>query len=101
MTQFFVIFIAVVFGGQAAAQFFGYSTSISKAQIAANYILWLRTLTASIGENDENRNIGPPGDGPIGLEDVEFRYKQRDASRVLRGISMKVSKSSIDPPSEH
>lgn len=88
--QFFVIFIAVVFGGQAAGQFFGYSSSITKGKVAANYLLWLRTLKADIGENDANKNIGPSGDGPIDLEDVEFRYKQRDASRVLRGISMQV-----------
>ena len=32
-SQFFVVFIAVVFGGQAASQFFGYSSSISKAKV--------------------------------------------------------------------
>ena len=90
VVQFFVIFIAVVFGGQAAGQFFGYSTSITKAKVAGNYLFWLRTLQSSIGVNDENKDNGPSGDGPVGIEDVEFRYKQRDASRVLRGISMKV-----------
>jgi len=89
-TVFFVAFIAVVFGGTAAGQFFGYSTSISKAKLAANYILWLRTLKASIGEDDKNKDVGPSGDGTVALEDVEFRYKQRDASRVLRGITMTV-----------
>ena len=90
VTQFFVVFIAVVFGGQAAAQFFGYSTSITKARPAANYVLWLRTLQANIREDGDNKSIGPSGDGAIALEDVEFRYKQRDASRVLRGISMDI-----------
>lgn len=80
----------MVFGGQAAGQFFGYSTSLSKARAAANYILWLRTLKASIGEDQENKNNGPSGEGAIAVEDLEFRYKQRDASRVLRGIDMKV-----------
>jgi ATP-binding cassette, subfamily B (MDR/TAP), member 1 len=89
--QFFVIFIAVIFGGQAAGQFFGYSTSITKARPAANYILWLRTLKAAVREDDSNKSIGPSGDGAIALENVEFRYKQRDASRVLKGISMNVS----------
>jgi ATP-binding cassette, subfamily B (MDR/TAP), member 1 len=89
-TQFFVIFIAVIFGGQAAGQFFGYSTSLTKAKPAANYILWLRTLKPVIMETEENKDNGPSGDGAIGVEDVEFRYKQRDASRVLRGINMVV-----------
>jgi ATP-binding cassette, subfamily B (MDR/TAP), member 1 len=91
IVQFFVIFIAVIFGGQAAGQFFGYSTSITKAKVAGNYLLWLRTLRGSIREDDDNKNNGPSGDGPVGIENVEFRYKQRDASKVLRGISMKVS----------
>ena len=90
VTQFFVIFIAVVFGGQGAAQFFAYTTSITKAKVAANYILWLRTVKASICETDKNQDRGPSGDGSIGVENIEFRYKQRDASKVLRGISMKI-----------
>ncbi|KAK4539862.1 hypothetical protein LTR36_010323 [Oleoguttula mirabilis] len=90
VTQFFVIFIAVVFGGQAAAQYFGYTTSITKAGTSANYFFWLRTIKADICETDENRDRGPSGDGSIGIENVEFRYKQRDASKVLRGISMKI-----------
>ena len=89
-TQFFVIFIAVIFGGQGTAQFFSYTTSITKAKVAANYILWLRTIRANIRETDENRDRKPSGDGPIGVENIEFRYKQRDAAKVLRGISMKI-----------
>ncbi|MCJ1396244.1 hypothetical protein MMC18_009133 [Xylographa bjoerkii] len=89
-TQFFVIFIAVVFGGQGAAQFFMYTTSITKAKVAANYVLWLRTIKANIRETDKNRDRMPSGDGLIGVENIEFRYKQRDAAKVLRGISMKI-----------
>ena len=89
-TQFFVIFIAVIFGGQGTAQFFSYTTSITKAKVAANYFFWLRTIRANIGETDENRDKKPSGDGLIGVENLEFRYKQRDAAKVLRGISMKI-----------
>lgn len=88
--QFFVVFIAVVFGGQGVAQFFGYTTSITKATGAANYILWLRTVHPTIQETDENRDVGPVGEGAIEMKDVEFRYRQRHASRVLRGISMNI-----------
>jgi len=41
-------------------------------------------------ETDKNRGIRPDDDDPIALRDVEFRYKQREASRVLRGISMTI-----------
>lgn len=88
--QFYVIFIGVLFAGQAAAQFFGYSTSLTKAVGAANYILWLRTLKPVMQENDENREKGPEGDSAIQVQDVDFNYKQREASRVLRGITITV-----------
>lgn len=88
--QFFVVFIAVVFGGQAAGQFFGYSTSITKAQSAANYILWMRTINSKIAETSENQDRGPSGEGAMAMENIEFRYIQRHASRVLRGISLSI-----------
>ncbi|KAI9843008.1 MAG: hypothetical protein M1838_002894 [Thelocarpon superellum] len=88
--QFYVIFIGVLFSGQAAGQFFSYSTSITKAIGAANYILWLRTLIPKIRETEENRGTGPSGDGAIALDDVAFRYEQRRAARVLGGISLKI-----------
>ena len=88
--QFYIIFIGVLFAGQAAAQFFGYSTSLTKAVGAANYILWLRTLKPIMQENDQNREKEPEGDSAIQVQDVDFNYKQREASRVLRGITMTV-----------
>ena len=93
-TQFFVIFIAIIFGGQGTAQFFSYTTSITKAKIAANYILWLRTIKANIRETDENRDIKPSGDGIIAFKAIQFRYKQRDAAKVLRGISLEIEPGS-------
>ena len=91
VSQFFVIFIAIVFGGQGVAQFFSYSTSITKAKGSANYILWLRTVKPDICESPETEGKGPAAaDAAIAMHEVEFRYKQRNASRVLRGISMKI-----------
>jgi len=89
--QFYIIFIGVLFAGQAAAQFFGYSTSLTKAVGAANYILWLRTLRPTMQENNQNRGKGPHGDATIRVEDVEFKYKQRESSRVLNGVTMMVT----------
>ena len=91
--QFYVIFIGVLFAGQAAAQFFGYSTSLTNAVGAANYILWLRTLEPVMQEDDRNRDQGPKGDSANQIQDVHFNYKQREASRVLQGISITVGSS--------
>jgi len=90
-TQFYVIFIGILFAGQAAAQFFGWTSSLTKAVGAANYILWLRTLKPVIAENEQNRNLGPDGDEDINFEHVDFKYLRAENSRVLRDISMTVS----------
>lgn len=91
INQFYVVFLAVLFGGQAAGQIFAFATSISRAKFGANYILWLRTLKATIGETDQNREKGPEGDGALVVDKVRFRYEQRETASVLDGIDLHVS----------
>jgi ATP-binding cassette subfamily B (MDR/TAP) protein 1 len=52
-SQFYIIFIGVIFAGQQAAQFFSYSSSITQATGAANYILWLRSRKLVMQETPE------------------------------------------------
>lgn len=89
--QFYLVFLAVMFGGQAAGQIFGYLTSATKAHVSANYILWLRTQKARIAENDQNHGVGPTAEGAFGLDKVNFSFKQRGTVRVLDNISLDVS----------
>ena len=54
-------------------------------------MLWLRTLASNICDTAENRDREPSGnDVSIGLRDVEFRYRQRKAARVLNGMSLDI-----------
>lgn len=93
--QFFTIFIAVVFGGQAAAQLFTFTTSLTKTTNNANYLLWLRTIKPSIRITDENEKRGPSEDNiSLAARNVEFRYKQRPSIPVLRNISMTIHPNS-------
>jgi ATP-binding cassette, subfamily B (MDR/TAP), member 1 len=93
-TQFFVVFLAVVFGGQAAGQISGYVGSMASAQNAANYLFWLRSLESPFDkQNGGTDDSEPPSDGPIQVDNVEFTYKQRESSRVLNGIDMMVSET--------
>lgn len=95
VTQFFVIFISVVFGGQAASQFFTWTSSFTKMTNAANYIFWLRTVKSEIRTTDENADRGPSGDGTaIGFENVEFRYSQQPSRTVLHNLSMDIETGS-------
>ncbi|KAM7193333.1 P-loop containing nucleoside triphosphate hydrolase protein [Rhypophila sp. PSN 637] len=89
MGQFYIVFVAVIFSGEAAAVFFTYSSSISKAQHAAN---WIFNLRSSI--EPDNKDDYPPVDekipeGGVSLEcrDLQFSYPQRPDTRVLKGIS--------------
>ncbi|KAF2136052.1 uncharacterized protein K452DRAFT_303071 [Aplosporella prunicola CBS 121167] len=90
MHQFFIVFVGVFLSGQAAAQFFMYTTSITKAISAGNYIWWLRSLKPVVTETDENKDIGPDADAPLVLNDVRFSYPTRHDTKVLRGISISI-----------
>ena len=93
-TQFFTVFIAVVFSGEAAAAFLSYTTSLTKTTTAANYIFWLRRLQPAMQEDV----LKPPFDngnekGPtyIKVQDVAFAYESRPQTKVLESIDVDVS----------
>lgn len=104
--QFYVVFMAVVFSGEAAAMFFQYTTSITKARTAINYIFGLRRQLELVDEeldDDSNatrhhkgntsstREKDPAGQGvDVRCEAVEFAYPLRPRHRVLRGIDLDV-----------
>jgi ATP-binding cassette subfamily B (MDR/TAP) protein 1 len=90
VTQFFVIFISVVFGGQAASQFFTWTSSFTKMANAANYIFWLRSVKSNIRTTyDEDR--GPCRDGAaINFQSVDFRYRQQPSRTVLHNITISI-----------
>lgn len=92
--QFFLIFMGVLFAGQAAAQLFANSGSLTRAKGAANYLLQLREECPIVRESDSNKDKGPDFDQPVSVSNVDFSYKSR-SSRVLADLSMTVSSTSI------
>jgi ATP-binding cassette, subfamily B (MDR/TAP), member 1 len=101
--QFYTVFVAVIFSGESAANFFQYSTSITKARTSINYIFSLRrhrTLNdpASSSEGgedgaspDSKRTDSSDTGTAISCEDVGFSYPLRPRLRVLRGIDVDIS----------
>lgn len=98
--QFYVIFIAIVFSGEAAAMLFQYTTSITKAGTAINYIFRLRR--DRILFDDDDGDWQPEGNGTIAekelggkgtemiFDKVQFSYPLRPKQKVLRGVDVAI-----------
>jgi ABC-type multidrug transport system fused ATPase/permease subunit len=81
VVQFFVIYVAVVQGGQSAGQFFSFGPNIAQATAAANRILSFRLRSEpDRATNSEGGNALEGGDGGTRIEfkDVSFKYPTRD-----------------------
>ena len=96
-TQFFTVFIAVIFSGEAAAAFFSYTTSMTKARTAANYIFWLRGLKPIVEEDsskppheDDEAEKHEKSPAHVECQDVAFAYETRPNTKVLNDISVDV-----------
>ncbi|OAQ98396.1 hypothetical protein LLEC1_04360 [Akanthomyces lecanii] len=93
-SQFYVIFIAIIFSGEAAALFFQYTTSITKAGTAINYILRLRRtrdLYDSDSEqkpSDAEKSTEPIKGKEVICDNIHFSYPLRPSLKVLRGIEI-------------
>ncbi|KAF7560030.1 hypothetical protein G7046_g4121 [Stylonectria norvegica] len=93
--QFYTIFIAIIFSGEAAAVLFQYTTSISKARTSINYIFQLRRQLA-LRDTDDAQGIGresiPRSDkgSELSCKNLGFAYPRRPKLQVLRGIDVKI-----------
>ena len=75
--QFFVVYAAIVQGGQAAGQFFSFAPNIAQAVAAANRILSLRTVQKSTNLNGSGLSLSLDRvrkGAKIQLTDVQFKY---------------------------
>ncbi|PQK17486.1 hypothetical protein BB8028_0007g06810 [Beauveria bassiana] len=95
LTQFYTSFTAVLFCGEAASYYFVYTTSLTQARSAANYVLWLQAQTPSIHEDPScsaslslDDQEGKRSGADVGASQVEFFYPQRPSLKILRGVSL-------------
>ncbi|KAF2463015.1 multidrug resistance protein [Lindgomyces ingoldianus] len=96
-TKYFIIFSAVIFGGQSAGFMFGFTSSTNKAHAAMNRILFLThskpPINSSTGVDPKSSPV--PADTPtVEFRDVNFRYPSRPTVPVLRGLSLSVARGS-------
>ncbi|KAM5474845.1 putative ABC-type xenobiotic transporter [Microsporum ferrugineum] len=93
--QFFVVFTAVVVGGENAAALFQYTTGITKATSSTNYIFWLRQRVPAINNDFSDE---PPLDDSsedhrtlaVDCRALDFAYPSRPRSNIISGINIKI-----------
>ncbi len=76
LVAFFVVYIAIIQGGQTAGQFFSFAPNIAQAMASANRILQMRTLNEST--TTSKKDIQIPVSADIQFKEVSFSYASRD-----------------------
>lgn len=97
--QFFIIYIAIVQGGQAAGQFLAFGPNIAQATAASNRILAYRSepeVRYATGDDLGKAHTGDPEDGKDGgveieFSDVGFKYPTRDVP-VYQHLSFTIAR---------
>lgn len=91
--QFYVIFVAVIFSGESTAVIFQYTTSITKARTAINYILGLRrNVVLHDGEDHDATELEKTSRDGMAVEvaNVRFSYPLRPEISVLQDVSVTI-----------
>ncbi|GAB1198304.1 hypothetical protein APSETT444_007619 [Aspergillus pseudonomiae] len=92
-TSFFVIYMAIIQGGQSAGQFLSFGPNMAQATASANRVMNLRSSsatkdTASIGEKQLARFASQSG-ASIEFCDVAFKYASQDAP-LFTGLNVRI-----------
>jgi ATP-binding cassette subfamily B (MDR/TAP) protein 1 len=90
MTQFFMVFAAIIFGAQSAGTIFSFSSDMGKSKSAATDLKALFDRKPEIDSwSDEGASVAEI-EGNIEFRDVHFRYPTRPEQPVLRGLDLVV-----------
>ena len=93
VTQFFTVFIAIIFDSQSMGQFFAHSSDISKGVLGANAIL---SMEQRVPKDESPKEAMPsiedcsPDTPMIEFRDAFFAYPTRPDHKVLRGFNLKL-----------
>ncbi|KAI9643523.1 hypothetical protein NHQ30_008142 [Ciborinia camelliae] len=85
--ELFVIFLAIVSGGEAAGSFFAQSNTIVQAHSAANHILNMNDSTTSVQVSGGAAIPASHPNDTIEFRDVSFHYTSRPEVPVLKTLS--------------
>lgn len=87
---YYVVFMGLILGANAAGQIFNYVPDMGKARTAAENVLRMLEAKPNIDPNSDDGLVISRAEGRIEFKDVFFRYPTRPQVPVLRGVSLKV-----------
>ncbi|KAL7929998.1 P-loop containing nucleoside triphosphate hydrolase protein [Trichoderma chlorosporum] len=88
--QFFLCFMAIVFGAQSAGSIFSFAPDMGKAHHAAKELKVLFDRKPTIDTWSEDGLPLTEVEGSLEFRDVHFRYPTRPEQPVLRGLNLTV-----------
>ncbi|KAI1641043.1 multidrug resistance protein [Biscogniauxia mediterranea] len=88
--QFFVCFMAVIFGAQSAGTIFSFAPDMGKAHHAAGELKTLFDRKPAVDTWSQEGEQLDAVEGTIEFRDVHFRYPTRPEQPVLRGLNLTV-----------
>ncbi|KIW90765.1 uncharacterized protein Z519_08548 [Cladophialophora bantiana CBS 173.52] len=91
VSAYFLVYGAVIFGGQSAGFIIGYTASITKSQAAMNRIFYMQRKKPAINLHPgiDPRRLRPT-EAAIEFKDVSFRYPARPDVEVLHNLSFRI-----------
>jgi ATP-binding cassette, subfamily B (MDR/TAP), member 1 len=92
VVQFFIVYLAVIYCGEAAGQFLAFCNSIGKGQRACNEILSFRNQIPSIQEDPSLDEPELDTDKPahIASDDVSYAYATRPNATVVKDATFEI-----------
>lgn len=88
--QFFLCFMAIIFGAQSAGTIFSFAPDMGKAHHAAQVLKELFDRKPTIDSWSEQGERLEKADSHVEFRDVHFRYPTRPQQPVLRGLNLSV-----------
>ncbi|KAM0254839.1 hypothetical protein ACHAQJ_006380 [Trichoderma viride] len=88
--QFFLCFMAIIFGAQSAGTIFSFAPDMGKAHHAAKELKTLFDRKPTIDTWSEEGQPVTEVDGSLEFRDVHFRYPTRPEQPVLRGLNLTI-----------
>ncbi|KAH7329142.1 ABC multidrug transporter Mdr1 [Stachybotrys elegans] len=90
MFQFFLCFMAIIFGAQSAGTIFSFAPDMGKAHHAAAELKTLFDQKPTIDTWGESGERLEEVEGTLEFRDVHFRYPTRPEQPVLRGLNLTI-----------